>query len=108
MRPRMVSGLRWQAPHALEHALFPELQILNAAGQPIATSLSAPQDGFYPTWRWRPGEIVAEQRRIQLTPDLAPGVYQVAVRVHDFAAGRALDVHGSVDGLARIGEIVVE
>jgi hypothetical protein len=101
-------GLRWQAPRALEQALFPEIQILNMGGQPVATSLAAPQDGFYPTWRWLPGEQVAEQRRIQLPPDLAPGVYHVATRIHDFAAGRLLEAHGSVDGLARIGEIVVE
>jgi hypothetical protein len=105
--PSMI-GLRWEAPRALNRALFPELQILNASGQPVATNLAAPQDGFYPTWRWRPGESVTEQRRIQLPPDLTPGVYQVAMRVHDFAAGHALDVHGSADGLARIGEIVVE
>jgi hypothetical protein len=101
-------GLRWQAPRAIEQALFPEIQILNAAGQPIATNLAAPQAGFYPTWRWRPGEQVAEQRRIQLPPDLAPGVYQVAARVHDFTAGQVLQVPGSADGLARIGEIVIE
>jgi hypothetical protein len=101
-------GLRWQAPRALEHALFPELHILNAAGQPVATSISAPQDGFYPTWRWRPGETVAEQRRIQLPPSLAPGVYTIAVRVHDFAAGSVLKAQGNADGLARIGEIAVE
>jgi hypothetical protein len=101
-------GLSWQAAHAPDRALFPELQILNADGQPIASSLAAPQDGFYPTWRWRPGERVAEQRRIHLPADLAPGVYQVAVRVHDFAAGRVLEAHGSASGLARIGEIVIE
>jgi hypothetical protein len=101
-------GLRWQAPHALDQALFPEIQILNTDGQPVATNLAAPQDGFYPTWRWRPGEQVAEQRRIQLPPDLAPGIYQVAARIHDFAAGHALEAQGSADGLARIGEIVVE
>ncbi|MEO7911531.1 MAG: hypothetical protein ABIV47_17950 [Roseiflexaceae bacterium] len=34
--------------------------------------------------------------------------YQVTARVHDFAAGCALEVQGSLDGQARIGEIVVE
>jgi hypothetical protein len=101
-------GLRWQASRAPDRALFPELLILDANGQPIADNLSAPQDGFYPTWRWHPGEDVTEQRRIQLPPNLAPGVYHVVVRVHDFAAGRVLDVPGSAAGLARIGEIVVE
>lgn len=48
----LTIGLRWQAPRAIEQALFPEIQILNAAGQPIAISLAAPQAGFYPTWRW--------------------------------------------------------
>jgi len=101
-------GLRWQAPRLLDRSLFPELLLLNQADQPVAASLSAPQDGFYPTWRWRPGESVAERRRIQLPPDLAPGVYHVAVHVHDFAAGRVLDAAGGAEGLARLGEVVVE
>ena len=74
----------------------------------MAGSLSAPQDSFYPTWRWQAGESAAEQRHIQLPPDLVPGIYQVALRVHDFSAGRTLDVPGGERGLAHIGQIVVE
>jgi hypothetical protein len=38
--------LRWQALRPLDRSLFPELQLLNAAGQAVATNLAAPQDGF--------------------------------------------------------------
>lgn len=105
---QIAVGLRWQTPQALDRSLFPELVLLDQAGQPVAASLCAPQDGFYPTWRWRPGESVAEQRRLQLPAELAPGVYRIAVRVHDFAAGRTLDVRAGAEGLAQLGEIVVE
>jgi hypothetical protein len=105
---QIAVGLRWQAPQPLDRALFPELVLLNQAGQALAASLGAPQDGFYPTWRWRPGESVTEQRRIQLPPELAPGVYRIAVRLHDFATGRAFDVPGTAEGLAQLGEVVVE
>jgi hypothetical protein len=105
---QIAIGLRWQAPQALDRSLFPELVLLNQAGQTVAASLGAPQDGFYPTWRWRPGESVAELRHIQLPPDLVPGVYRIAARVHDFGAGRALEVPSGAQGLAQVGEMVVE
>jgi hypothetical protein len=102
-------GLRWQALRPLNRSLFPEIQLVNDSGQPVATSLAPPQDGFYPTWRWRSGESVTEQRRLQLPPDLAPGVYRVMVGVSDFVAGRALAVSsGGTNRAAQIGEIVVE
>ena len=105
---QIAVGLRWQAPWALDRSLYPELVLLNQAEQPVATNLGAPQDGFYPTWRWRPGESVAEQRRIRLPPELTPGLYRLALRVHDFGAGRSLEVPSSAAGLAQLGEIVVE
>jgi hypothetical protein len=37
-----------------------------------------------------------------------PGIYQLAVRVHDFAAASALGASGRPDGPARLGEIVIE
>jgi hypothetical protein len=94
--------LRWEALRPIDRSLFAEVQVLDAAGQVVADSLAPPQQGFYPTWRWRPGESVADQHRIALPPDLAPGVYRLQVQMRDFAAPSA--EHGT----AQLGEFVVE
>jgi hypothetical protein len=108
-RDTVMVRLRWQAPRPLDRSLFTEIQLLDGRGQPLATNLAAPQDGFYPTWRWRSGESVTEQRSLQLPPNLTPGVYYVAVRVCDFVDGRALSADGGdADGVTRMGELLVE
>lgn len=82
----LAIGLRWQAALPIGRALFPEVRLLDASGAPVASSLAAPQDGFYPTWLWRPGESVPEQRTLALPAGIAPGSYRLSVRVHDFAS----------------------
>ena len=89
--------LRWQADRPLDRSLFPEVLVLDAQGRAVANSLEAPQGGFYPTWRWLAGEIVADRRRIVLPQDLPSGDYRVVLRVHDFGANRTLAVDGNQD-----------
>jgi hypothetical protein len=95
--------LRWRAPRPIERALFPEVLVLDPQGQTVAASLEAPQGGFYPTWRWRTGESVPDRRELRLPADLAPGVYRIAVRIHDFAGrhdlagGTRADAKGLVE-----------
>ena len=101
--------LRWQAQRPIERALFPELLLLDPAGRVVAGDLAAPQDGFYPTWRWRVGEPVAERRTLQLPPDLAPGVYWLSLRVHDFAAQTLLgSAAADAAGQVQLGPLVVQ
>jgi hypothetical protein len=100
--------LRWQALRPLDRSLFPELQLLNASGQPVATNLAAPQDGFYPTWRWRPGESITEQRNFTLPQALEPGIYRLVVQVHDFSAQRILTAYQDGVQLAEIGQVVID
>ncbi len=100
--------LRWQALRPLDRSLFPELQLLNAAGQTVATNLAAPQNGFYPTWRWRPGESITEQRNFELPQALDPGVYRLVVQVHDFSAQRLLSARQDGAPAAEIGQIMIE
>jgi hypothetical protein len=95
--------LRWEALGPIDRALFAEVQVLDATGQVVADSIAPPQGGFYPTWRWRPGESVADEHRIALPPDLAPGVYQLRVEIRDFSAPG-----GSTRGTAQLGEFIVD
>jgi hypothetical protein len=101
--PLMID-LGWQALRPLDRSLFPEIQLRDAAGRTVAADLAAPQGGFYPTWRWRPGERVTEQRSIALPPGLPPGVYQLAVEVHDFGARRSLGASQATT----LGAIVID
>jgi hypothetical protein len=104
----LTIDLGWQALRPLDRSLFPEIQLRDAAGQTVAADLAAPQGGFYPTWRWRPGERVTEQRSIALPPELPPGVYQLVVQVHDFEAQRSLAAGQAGAPAATLGPIVID
>jgi hypothetical protein len=96
--------LRWQALRPIDRSLFAAIEVLDADGQVVADNIALPQQGFYPTWRWRPGENVADWHRIALPPNLAPGVYHLRVSLRDFAAQ-----DGSlVSGAAQLGEFMIE
>ncbi len=100
----VMVDLRWQALLPIDRSLFTEIEVVDARGWVVAGDIGLPQQGFYPTWRWRPGESVADRRRIALPPDLAPGLYHLRVSLRDFGArGGPL-----VGGAAQIGEFMVE
>jgi len=102
--------LRWQAPQPIDRSLFTELDVVDAAGRLVATSMDMPQQGFYPTWRWRPGEDVEDQRQIRLPADLSPGTYRVQVSVRDLAIPHTLVATDQAGGetSALVGEFVIE
>jgi hypothetical protein len=99
----LAVGLRWEALGPIDRSLLAEVQVLDATGQVVADSIAPPQGGFYPTWRWRPGESVADEHRVALPPDLAPGVYRLRVQMRDFGMPG-----GPARGTAQLGEFVVE
>jgi hypothetical protein len=109
-REPLAIDLRWQAPRALDRSLFPEVLLRDAGGKLVASSLEAPQGGFYPTWRWRPGEEVPDRRALALPPDLPAGSYHVLLRVHDFAAQHTLvsSAGARADGLVELGVVRIE
>jgi hypothetical protein len=99
----LAVGLRWEALRPIDRTLFAEVQVLDARGQVVADSVAQPQGGFYPTWRWRPGEVVADEHRIALPAGLAPGVYYLRIQIRDFSAPG-----DSTRGVAQLGEFVIE
>lgn len=81
-------GLVWRTLQPIERALFPEIQLLDSSSRVVASEVAAPQQGFYPTWRWRVGEPVAERRTLMIPSTLQPGTYQLVLRIHDFGEQR--------------------
>jgi hypothetical protein len=56
---------------------------------------SPPRDGQYPTTCWRPDEIVADPIPLEISPQAAPGVYELIAGMYDPAAGnQRLPTHG--------------
>lgn len=86
----LTIDLRWQAGAQIAQAFFPELQLIDSNGNVLASETSAPQGGFYPTWLWRAGESVDEQRTLALPPNLPHGDYRLRLLVHDYVAQRVL------------------
>lgn len=105
----LAIDLRWQTQRALDRSLFPEVLVLDSNGTIVASSLEAPQGGFYPTWRWLPGEEVVERRTIKLPYDLPSGTYHVDVRVRDFADEHTRSSSGNeqTDEALELGQVVV-
>ncbi len=74
------------APMTMDYTVFVHVQ---SAGQMVGQLDSQPCAGTYPTTRWRPGEVVMEQRRLPLP---ATGAYGLYVGLYDLATMQRLPV----------------
>jgi hypothetical protein len=84
--------LRWRAvaPTSIRYTSFVHLV---GEGKPFIAGVDGePCAGWYPTSQWHPGEIVEYQLALTLPPDLAPGVYDLAVGMYDWTTGERLPV----------------
>jgi hypothetical protein len=70
-----------------------------------------PNDGFTPTTRWLPGELVPDTHQLQLPADLEPGRYQLWAGMYEHETVRNLAILSSetptADGRVLLGEIEV-
>lgn len=96
--------LRWHAQTPIRRPVSLELRLLDASGATVASSAGAPQGGFYPVWRWRAGETVAETRSLALPADLPAGSYTLAIAAFDEGAQAALPL---TEGSATLGQVSI-
>jgi hypothetical protein len=76
--------LAWQveAPLQVDFTVF--VQLVEAGGTTIkAQGDSKPQNGFYPTLYWRPGEQVIDTHILSLDPNLPPGKYDLLIGFYE-------------------------
>jgi hypothetical protein len=97
--------LRWRALAPIERVLETEIQLLDQAGDIVARDRGVSQNGFYPSWRWRPGEDIVELRTITLPQNLPAGTYTLVVNAYDTLLGRDMTL---TKGSTQLGELVVE
>jgi hypothetical protein len=99
--------LHWRCvepPHA-DYTVF--VHLLDAAGEIVAQRDGQPQGGTYPTSVWDVDEVVGDEHRLALPPDLPPGNYRLRVGLYTLETGARLGVVGGGDSAElelRIGD----
>lgn len=79
-------SLAWQTARPLDADYTIGLYLRAADGAPVAQVDAQPRWGFVPTTQWPPGVLIWDHRALQLPPALAPGDYQLWVKVYGFDA----------------------
>lgn len=98
LAPPLIPGgemkltLFWQAeaPIAVDFTVF--VQLVDRANQILAQGDSKPQDGFYPTPAWQPGETIIDQHNFPLTGNIPPGSYDLLVGFYEAVNGQRLQI----------------
>jgi len=90
-------SLFWETSTQISSRYTIAVYLRDENGAPISQNDSPPRGGFAPTDSWMPGLPVWDHRALALPDDIAAGVYQLWVKVYDFAPD------GSVNDLPVIG-----
>lgn len=87
---RVAVELHWSAgePVPGDYTVF--LHLFAADGAKIAQDDGPPRAGYWPTSRWRPGEVVTSTHSLALPNGLPAGPYQLATGMYDPATGQRL------------------
>jgi hypothetical protein len=89
--------LDWSADHPLKQDYTVFVQLLNGDGKLVAQSDGWPANGLLPTSSWLPGELVRDEHRLTLKPDLPTGTYHVIAGLYLLSTGQRLPVQGGSD-----------
>ena len=89
----MSVTLDWSADHPLTQDYTVFVQLLNGDGKLVAQSDGFPANGNLPTLSWLPGEVVRDEHRLALKPDLLVGTYHVIAGLY-LLFDRRIDARG--------------
>lgn len=86
----LVLTLYWQAIAKMDisYHVFTHLESDRIWGQ----SDGVPRCWRYPTTEWRPGQVIADRRRIPLDPQIPAGQYPLVVGMYELESGQRLEV----------------
>ncbi|MGQ0602000.1 MAG: ArnT family glycosyltransferase [Anaerolineales bacterium] len=103
----------WKAEAAVAEDLTPFLHVGTGLKDSrfVVGHDGAPCQGFYPTSRWRVGEVVPDRFAVVLPPDAVPGVYPLALGWYRYPSLNRLPLTEADDALpdnrAIIGTLVI-
>ncbi|MHB1131302.1 MAG: 6-pyruvoyl-tetrahydropterin synthase-related protein [Chloroflexota bacterium] len=102
--------LYWEAREPLDSDYSVMVHLVSAPGQPPVAQEDSLHPANIPTSRWVPGKYVPDQHDIALSPQLAPGEYELIIGLYDpRPGGKRLSVDGAGGEQAHftLGKIVV-
>ena len=81
MKKFLRSAVYWQALASIptSYQVFTHLESENGL---VAQADGVPVCWTYPTSEWQPGQIIADQHAIPLTPEVAPGSYRLDIGLY--------------------------
>ena len=77
--------LYWRAQQVQPKPYTVLVHVVDGAGKVAAQADGPPADGARPVTSWRPGEVIADRRRVMLPAGMAEGEYAVLVGLYDAA-----------------------
>ncbi len=96
-RTTVAVTLDWRADRPLDRDYTVFVQLLSSEGKLVAQSDGYPAGGALPTSSWLPGEIIRDEHRLTLRPDLPPGTYHLIAGLYLLSTGQRLPVAGGGD-----------
>jgi hypothetical protein len=102
--------LLWKFNAATQEDWTESVYLLDANQQVLAQDDNQPCGNSYPTFIWRPGEVMIEDHKLSIPADVPSGEYTLAVsfyRLHDGTRLPALDAAGKPIGNALILDRIV-
>ncbi len=84
-----------------DYAIF--IHLLDANGEVLTTADISPALGAYPTFLWKPDEIVATHHRIKVPARAVPGKYVIEIGMYNILNQERLDVLDAGDSRVVIG-----
>jgi hypothetical protein len=79
--------LYWEAMQPIDEDYEILLKVVNGAYKVWGQREGHPVQGIFPTYTWREGQIIKDQREIEILPGTPPGVYHIEVLLYDLGNG---------------------
>jgi hypothetical protein len=84
--------LFWQATAPIEVDFTVFVQLVDATNTIVAQQDHKPQEGFYPTPYWQPGEEIIDTHILPLPLTLPPGGYTLLLGLYEVETGQRLQI----------------
>ncbi len=86
--------LYWRAHQATQEDYKVFVHLLDETGDIVAQDDTPPRGGRYPTWAWKPGDLVPDTHQLDLPAERPPGPYRLFVGMYHPETGERLPVSG--------------
>lgn len=100
--------LHWQATAPIEQDYTVFVQLVDAQDTILSQGDSKPQQGFYRTVFWQPGEQIIDSYTLPVPADIAAGRYDLLIGFYQADSGARLPVTATGTDYVRLPGVVIE